>query len=364
MDASNRYGFINARLRARIGLMRESHLIADMRKAGSLMDAVACTRDTGFAPLSKAYDETGDLQEMEFVLLQGEIASYQEVAGYLDGEPARFVMELLGKIEEDNLKNAIRLWYSSAIRMHSIRYRSEYLAKTKIVNDVNWAGIVNSTDWSGVVASVKGTFYEKILSAYTQDDIRKNGLFDLETAIDKGWYASLMESAVMLPKDDRAIALAILNTDFDLKNLLNMIRFGWYHQMDSSRLASTLFPYGAVYASKEVKTYIASPVDSRDPMPIVRRFYPSVAVELQGIVSESKDGNHGDQLMAKETLRLETFLSSQRQKEYHALLSKDPFTIGTALSYFYLYREMDTDIRAILNGKYYGYSEEEIRGLL
>ncbi|MFA6775607.1 MAG: V-type ATPase subunit [Sphaerochaetaceae bacterium] len=362
MDAVSRYGFINAKLRARIGLMRQSHLTDDMLKATSLVDAVALLRETGYAAVAKAYDETGDLQAMEFVLLEGEIAGYQEVERYLDNKPAAFVKELLGKIEEDNLKNAIRLWYSSVVRLHSIRYRSEYLYKDKIVNDVNWAGIVNATDWKGVVESVKGTQYYGALSGFTQEMIQKNGLFDLETVIDRDWYDALMQSVTLLSAVDQQVALKVFYADFDLKNLLNLIRFGWYHQLEKERLHTTLFPWGSLYGSKEVAAYIAAPVDSRDPMPIVKRFYLNLVPEIQDIIGKNKDGAHSEQLMAQETLRLEQYLQTERGDEYHRILSQDPFSIGIALSYFFLYRSMNSLIRAILNGKYYGYSDQQIRG--
>jgi V/A-type H+-transporting ATPase subunit C len=362
MDAVSRYGFINAKLRARIGLMRQSRLTDDMLKASSLVDAVALLRETGYAAVAKAYDETGDLQAMEFVLLEGEIASYQEVERYLDDKPAKFVKELLGKIEEDNLKNAIRLWYSSVVRMHSIRYRSEYLYRNQIVNDINWAGVVNATDWKGVVEGVKGTPYEKVLSTFTQEMIQKNGLFDLETAIDKDWYADLMESVKLLSTSDQEVARKIFYADFDLKNLLNLIRFGWYHELEKDRLASTLFPWGSLYGSKEVAAYLAAPKDNRDPMPIVKRFYPNLVPEIQDIIGKNKDGEHSEQLMAQETLRLEQYLQTERGDAYHRILSQDPFSIGIALSYFFLYRSVDSLIRAILNGKYYGYTDQQIRG--
>jgi len=362
MDAVDRYGFINAKLRARIGLMSQSHLTDDMLKAGSLVDAVALLRDTGYAPVAKAYDETGDLQQMEFILLEGEIASYQEVAGFLDDKPAQFVKGLLGKIEEDNLKNAIRLWYSSVVRLHSIRYRSEYLYKQQIVYPVNWAGIINATDWKGVVESVKNTPYQKVLSGYSQELIQKDGLFDMETAIDKDWYKGLVESLKLLSPADQQVARKVLYADFDLKNLLNLIRFGWYHQMEKDRLASTLFPWGSVYGSREVAAYLGSPSDGRDPLGIVKRFYPHLVVELQEIIGQSKEGGHSEQLAARETLRLEQYLQAERGNEYRRILAQDPFTIGVALSYFFLYRSEDSLIKAILNGKYYGYTDQQIRG--
>ena len=194
MNAVDRYEFLNAKLRARIGLMRSSTLIDDMLKAPTLVDAVGCLRESGFAPLAEIYDKTGDLQEMGVALVKGEIAAYQEVARLSDPKLASFILAQLGKDEEDNLKNTIRLWYSGVVRMHSIRYRSAYLYKDKIVQDINWTAMINATDWSGVVEAAKGTIYEPVLCSYTQEDLQQHGLFDLEIALDKAWYAEMMRS--------------------------------------------------------------------------------------------------------------------------------------------------------------------------
>jgi hypothetical protein len=113
-------------------------------------------------------------------------------------------------------------------------------------------------------------------------------LFDLETAIDKDWYADLMESVKLLSASDQEVARKIFYADFDLKNLLNLIRFGWYHELEKDRLASTLFPWGSLYGSKEVAAYLAAPKDNRDPMPIVKRFYPNLVPEIQDIIGKNR----------------------------------------------------------------------------
>ncbi|MDD7200502.1 MAG: V-type ATPase subunit [Sphaerochaetaceae bacterium] len=360
MNVVDRYEFLNAKLRARIGIMRSSTLIADMMKAPTLVDAVGCLRETGFAPLAEIYDKTGDLQEMGVALVKGEIAAYQEVARLSDPKLAEFILSQLGRDEEDNLKNTIRLWYSGVVRMHSIRYRSAYLYKDKIVQDINWTALINATDWNGVVAAVKDTIYEPVLRSYTQDDIQQHGLFDLEIALDKAWYAEMMRSIDLLGKADREIANHLYLHDFDLKNLLRLIRFGRYYHMDAKELEKVVLPWGKLASSRECRNYIASKADERDPMPMVKRIFPQVASDVQQIMESYHDPKHTEELLAAETLRLETYLGSERAKEYGALLSKDPFTIGVILAYFYYYRKENMQIRAILNGKYYGYTAEKI----
>lgn len=361
MNAVDRYEFLNAKLRARIGIMRSSTLIPDMMKAPTLVDAVNCLRETGFAPVAEIYDKTGDLQEIGLSLVKGEIAAYQEIARLADPKLGQFILSQLGKDEEDNLKNTIRLWYSGVVRLHSIRWRSAYLYKDKIVQDINWTAMVNAIDWNGVIAAAKDTIYEPVLRSFTQADIEKHGLFDLEIALDEAWYGQMMRSVGLLGRADREIADQLFLHDFDLKNLLRLIRFGRYYHMESEKLEKVVLPWGRLAQSRECRQYIASTAEERDPMPMVRRIFPQVAGEIQHIVEDYDDPKHTEELLAAETLRLETYLGSERAKEYGALLSKDPFTIGVVLAYFYYYRKENMQIRAILNGKYYGYSAEKIR---
>ncbi len=361
MNSVDRYGFLNAKLRARIGIIRTSSLIPDMLKAPTLVEAIGCLRETGFAPVAEVYDKTGDLQEVGAALMKGEIVAYQEIASMVDPALASFVLSELGRDEEENLKNTIRLWYSSVMRMHSIRYRSAYLYKDKICQDINWTAMINATDWSFVVEAVKGTTYEPVLRSFTQESIREKGLFDLETAMDKVWYSQMVDAASRLGGEDRKIALNLFFHDFDLKNLLRLIRFGRYYHMDAKRLTTVILPWGKLFASKECKTYIASPAEVRDPMPMVRKVFPQVADDIRQIVERYKDSSHAEDALAAETLRLENYLAGEREKEYLALLSRNPFSIGVVLSYLYLYRRENMQIRSILNGKYYGYTEEKIR---
>ena len=47
-DPVDTYGFINAKLRARIGKMRDDRLVENLLKAPSLVDAVSLLRDSPY----------------------------------------------------------------------------------------------------------------------------------------------------------------------------------------------------------------------------------------------------------------------------------------------------------------------------
>lgn len=372
-SAAARYGFINAKLRARIGLMLEDHVINDMIRSGSLVEAVQVLRDTQYAPVAEAYDKTGDLQQMELVLLQSEIAMYEEVAKYLEGPPAGFVHVLLEKIEIDNLKNAIRLWYSNIIRHHSISYRSAYIFQDVIVHPIDWLGVLNAVQWDEVVASVKDTPYQPILQAYSFDDITKDGLFEMEMSLDRLWFSRLGERAKHLGKKDRDTVEAVYGVDMDLKNVLMLVRFGWYHKLSSERLRKLLISGGTISKSKELTAFLDMDPAQRNPSMLLKRKYPVLAKETDDISNQqrpladstdSKVLERKNEIIAAQTLRIEQYLGRIRKKEFLEILSGYPFTIGVVLAYFFLYTHEDQMIRAAISGKYYGWSEDQIREVM
>jgi V/A-type H+-transporting ATPase subunit C len=344
--------------------MRESHLIEDLMKANSVVEAVRSLRDGSYKDVAKAYDETGDLQQMELVLLKKEIEMYHGIAKLLQGSSSDFVLNLLGKIEEENLKNAIRLWFSSVIRLHSIRYRSEYLFKERIVSDINWTGLINAVSWEGVISSLGKSSYADVLRRFTQQDLQEQGVFYLESALDREWYRQILINAENLSPVDKRIVQEVFKVEIDLNNILILIRFGWYHKLDREHLENLLLPWGRIYRSSDVKAYLAMPETDRDPVILLRQYYPDLVESIQKVANESKEGAHSDVLLAKANLKIEHYLQQKRGKEYNFILAGDPFTIGIPLAYFFLYSSEDTMIKAILNGKYYGYSEEYIRGVL
>ncbi|MXI87738.1 V0D/AC39 family V-type ATPase subunit [Sphaerochaeta halotolerans] len=357
------YGFINAKLRAKIGLMKESHIIEDLLKASSLVEAVSVLRDSQYQRVAEAYDRTGDVQHMEMVLLEIEIEMYREVARFLEGTSATLVRHLLGKIEMDNLKNCIRLWYSSIIRHRPIRYRSEYLFKQRMVYPIDWTALINATSWESVANAIKDSPYYDVVHSYEETVLQQDGLFGLETDLDRLWYMQLMESTKELSAADRDAATSIFLVEIDLKNLLVLTRYGWYHEMPSELLRQQLIPSGRVARSPETEAYLQKRPEERNPLDIINRYFPGLE---QTKISVLRDrGNlHQDESSVLENLKIEGYLAERRQRLYRRALASDPFTIGLPLAYFFLFKDETTMVKAILNGKYYGFDEQYIRGVI
>ena len=363
MSRVSDYAFVNAKLRARIGLMNSSHLADEMIKSPSLVEAVAKLDGTRFQHIAEVYRSTGDLQQAELSMMEEEIAAYREIAGYLPSHSSDFLTVLLEKVEMDNLKNALRLWYSEVVRHHHISFRSAYVCRALIVHPIDYDKIMNAQSYQEMAKAFSGTPYEDVIGSFSLDSLTEKGLFPLEIALDHLWFRHLEDALGHLTGPDRKLSEEIYSVDVDLKNILMLSRYSYYYRLSPEELKTVLIPMG--YIAKEAEKRKAA--ESDDPMAVIRgiveRRYPQISEEIAAIRRTTDDltamAENADQI-----LRIEAYLSERRRKEYMKLLGGNPFSIGVVLAYFFLYKHEDSIISAILSAKNYKWNEEKIREAL
>lgn len=359
MDRVSRYSYINAKLRARIGLLVSSDVIDAMIKAPNLNEAVAVLAGGPHDDLAQVWQRTGDLQQLELRLFMDEVDEHRRIIKALDGAPATFISTLLEKSEVENIKNAVRLWYSGSVMHHQLSYRAAYVCRDQIVHDIDWTRILNAMTYSDMLKAFKGTPYEEVFNEHGEEEVVNNGLFPLETGLDKLWFSRLFSAIDHLDGPDREVARRIQEVDVDLKNVLNLIRYGYLHGLKGAMLASILLPYGSLYLALERKIG-QDGLDFTAARALIQRKYP----EVGGLLKEMDErgtlkGAHGE--LAYGTLQIESWLGHKRRAEYSSILVGDPFTIGTSLSYLSLCRSQGVAIRSVLSAKYYDLGEDEIR---
>lgn len=352
------YGFINAKLRAKIGDIRNPQLQENLLKAGSLVEAIGILKEHGYDKAAEVYHKTGDLQLVELSLLNDEISDLMRVKHYLSGSPQKLIEILLTRIEVENIKNAIRLWYSSAIHRRPISFRSAYLVKYKIVNDINYTAIINAVTFDNIIEAVRSTWYENVLKKFTLEDIEANGLFELESSLDKKVIDLLYQASTSLKGDDKTIAIKLFKMEVDLKNIIMLVRYGWFHKLESERLNKILYPYSRVYKDEATKLYINANPQNRAVESLLKDRYQDLATIVNDNVLDNK------LKMINQVRALERYLFNKKGKLFENCLGGKPFTIATPLAYFYLREQQYSIICGILGGKYYGVDSKEIEGLI
>ena len=162
-----------------------------------------------------------------------------------------------------------------------------------------------------------------------------------------------------LGKADQEVARRIYDVDVDLKNILNLIRYGFYHKASSETVEGIFISHGSLYALLEKKMK-GGPISFSDARQTVSGKYPEVGEMMQEMEAKDEMSGRATEL-AYDTLRIENYLARRRRNAYGRILSGDPFTIGTILSYIHLCTSTDNTIKGILEAKYYGWDEERIR---
>lgn len=358
MDNVSRYGFINAKLRARIGQMNDHSMLEKMIKAPTLLEAISALKGSQYEDCLTVYEETGDLQRVELCLFKLEVEQYKTINRLLDPKLNDFISILLQKLEIENLKGVIRLWYAASVRHHAISYRSGYVHTEKIVNPVDYLLILNASSYDDFERAFENTPYYEVVKQYSLERFAKEGLFHFETALDRLWYSTLFNEITAMEKSDKEVALKIYDVDIDLKNILQFLRYHLFFSCDNETVLSTMFPYGSLYQKFEVAFDKDVNVDETI-LNIIKLSYPKVATFVEELLAK-KDENSFINL-AQDTLEVENYLALSRKNAFTKILTSDPFTIGILLAYFFLSKREIGAIKAILSAKYYNRDEMEIR---
>jgi len=346
-----RYGFINAKLRARISKILTDERIGRLAEAPSLERALALLRDTSFAPLEEVYRRTGDLKAGELELFRQEVEVHLDLERYLEGEVLELARALGLRYEIENLKNGIRLFFE---RSHGgvIDDILPYLYRGDIRNGVDAARVAGARDLDEVAETLAPTPYLELFERHRRSIEQDGSLFPLESALDRHYYRQLLAAAGRLDRLDRPVALRIIGIEIDLTNLSWIIRLRTFHQLSPDAVMPLIVPQGTTGGEELVRS-----VYERDPLQALQMLIRKQHPELAALLS-SRPSDPGSRL-----LLIEQILKQILLHEVGRILSGFPFTVGILLSYMILKREEIRKVRAVLNARSYGMPADRIRSL-
>ena len=347
-----RYAFINAKLRSRIANMFDDKSVELLINSTSLEELFQQLKGTAYEPLIKLYDESGDIERLESWLFARSISLYKEVAALMEGSHSDVVVALTRKQEVENLKGVIRLWFSNKIKGQNIDYRFGYLYQKPIVSTIDWELIINAKTFKEIVDELEKSPYKEAFEELDTEKLSSDGLFFLETALDRIWIKLLRQSVAKMTKADRLLVESVLDRDADLKNIINLVRFGYLYNLDVDNLRKLMLKGGKVTSTEEFEKYLATEKDKRSIESLVERHFP----DLAKIVTTEPKGSPEAQ-----TLKVEHYLFKVRRNSYSKMLRGYPFSFGTILAYFFLEERQNNLIRTVINGINYQLNEKQIR---
>jgi V/A-type H+-transporting ATPase subunit C len=347
-----RYAFINAKLRSRIANMFDDKGVELLINSTSLEELFQHLIGSAYEPLIQLYDESGDIERLESWLFARSISLYKEVAALMEGSHSDVVVALNRKQEVENLKGVIRLWFSNKIKGQNIDYRFGYLYQKPIVSTIDWELIINAKTFKEIVDELGKSPYKEAFAELDIEKLSSDGLFFLETALDRIWIKLLRQSVAKMTKADRLLVEAVLDRDADLKNIINLVRFGYLYNLDVDNLKKLMLKGGKVTSTEEFEKYLATSKDKRSIESLVERHFPDLAKMVATGPKSSPE---------EQTLKVEHYLFKVRRNSYNKMLRGYPFSFGTILAYFFLEERQNNLIRTVINGINYQLNEKQIR---
>ncbi len=350
-----KYGFINAKLRARISKILPEEISAQMSRAKSLSEAVELLRNTDFALVESVFGKTGDLKMAELELARKEVRLYLELEGLTKGEVRAIVYALAERFEVENLKHALRLWFDSRVRGRRIDAAVGYLLRDRVHRELPLDRIVNAASLEETAEALAGTPYGEPVGAQAAEVARVQSLFPVEIALDHLFYRQLLAAVGGLGPRDREIARRMIGAEIDLANINWLIRFKGFYKLTPERALACAIPEGIHLSPQAVAEAYAMDNPSTVLTELVRRRYPG----LGGLLSARESTESYARLVLIERILAEILLLEVRH-----LLSGYPFTIGILLAYFVLKSAEIRRIKTVLNAKFYNWPEERIMAVL
>lgn len=347
------YGFINAKVRSRLGQLLPEETFQSLLKFSTLEEVIATLKNTEYARHLDLYATTGDVRAVEFALFAHEIDTVMELLKYLKHEPADFVRALVYRYEVDMVKNALRFWFDRSIRKRSSNTTASYLYQQQLVHDVDLDGIVNAQDEDQLLQVVEGTPYFEVIRRNLSVMQSEKQIFSLELDLDGLFYQNLFDQIQKLSKKDREIASRIIGVEVDLQNIDRIVRFVSFYEKDTRRRFHLFLPGGSIKQDVLQEAYFQDGAEE------------ALKVLLDKSYTRYKTftGEHHSNPFTRLNL-VEGLLRNILQDEVKRLLRGYPFTIGTVIAYIFLKRKEISSLIRVINAKYYGLSEERIREIL
>lgn len=346
------YGYISAKLKARISTFLSEERLEQAVQSKSLQEAFLPLRGSYLEALESRYAATGDLKAVEADLATMELDAYSFSMNQIPEPASSFIRAKARGPETDLVKGALRLWFDAHARGRVIDDRTGYLYHGRALQSIDLGDLVNAPTPAAVTTILAGSPYASLVAESLPQAVTAGSVFEMEYGLDRAYFDNLFQSMELLKSHDRKAAERFTGIDVDIHNITNLIRLRSFNNIASDRTGRYLIDFGtAIPTSALSRAY-----DSDDLSGLA-----SAVLGLRGNAVEAgwnaKDTK--DRLSA-----LERMLRRMRVAEARKRLAGNPFSIGIVLAYLVLLSEQLRDVRTILNAKYFGLAEERLRSFL
>ena len=350
-SAIRTYGFINARLRARLGLLISEETFNHLINSQTIEEMLTYLGGTSYENMEQIYRETGDIKLVELELFRQEVGLLGDILKSLTDTAREVVRSLLLKYEVENLKNIIRIFFTRVIKRSNVENQILYVYKEKIVYDFDIDSILNSNDISNVLEVLKKTPYKSIIESEWPQVVDRGTLFFLEVKLDHFYYKNLTDVSNLLNQRDKAIFNRLIGVEIDINNINWIIRLISNYLITKDDVRKVLIPGGYRFDAAKIR-------DVGNMEELGETIKNIIPVSILNV----SDFDYKEKRDIKKSLEmLEEILDDIMVREAKKALAGYPFSIGVILGYHVIKIRELRKLRAVINAKFYNIPPEIIR---
>ena len=335
MLAAAKYGALNARLRTRAGRLPSVHHFQRLLEAPTSKTVVEVLREANVPT-----PEDGSLPSRQWLLAQWLVPDYHVVLRRISGSAQRLVQSLMDRLELENVKYAVRAIASGK----SIKTKT--LLNLGKVATVNIKALERVQRMSDLQLAVKRTVFAVPLRTTAPLWEEGEGLFAVESALDRAVYTSLQKTAEGFRGPGAVPVQRIIDQLVATVSLLWMVRY---------RLAYGLTPEAAAGLSL-IKS------SQRTAHHIRQLSHAATFEEFRSAIqtmTEMEYCQNGGTL-----LEWERHLLSRIRKMAHTMLHGPPFGFSVVVGFLLLKEWAIRDLALICQGRTVGLRAEVLEPML
>ena len=343
--ALSTYGYINAKIRARISLLLDDDQFRRFENASSFEGLLSLLSESDYSEPGEIYAKSGDPDLCELAIYEREYRVYEEVLRQIDDPPRVLVVALARRFEVENVKAAVRIWFEKHVRNVSNDEKLDHLPAKPWPGGIHGKQFTATDSLETLLEHVRTVITSKHESQSDLPDaqavLERGTVFFLENALDRYFYSTLYRAVTVQKKADRDAAERLIGLQVDVENIRTLARIDSYYDLDKADLAATYIdiPAGKISPRKMGDESLESIIANRFPD------LPSLSSGSQSVLSKVDF--------------IETVLEEELIRQVHKTLAGNPFTVGIILSYFILKNLESRKIMSVLNEKRYSQIRRE-----
>jgi V/A-type H+-transporting ATPase subunit C len=342
-EGSSNYEYVTARVRSRRAKLFDADDYRKLVRMGP-SEIARFMEDTEYeAEMNALGARHSGVDLVEYALNRNQAKHFDDLLSWADGDLYEYIANYLRKFDAWNVKTVIRGVYTDADREDI----AEDLIRTGEFSERRLNRLVETTSIEDVIEQLSDTIFGDPLDAAYEDYESEGVLVPLENAVDRAFYAHLVDDADGQPEPDTPTALyrEFLEAEIDFRNLRNALRIA--RSGADIDPADYFIDGGQLFGAEELR---------------------QLATNVDELVSRIRESTYGDDLEealteledADSLIQFEHGLEAALLEYSEKLSNRYPLSVCPVLSYILAKEREVENIRAIARGREAGLSVEEI----